>query len=171
MVFFNENISFNVKNLKNGLTTKIKCFVKDALEFYLDIEKIEKIEKIQNSIEKVQNSIEKNVKNLFSNDHFVYLNMNNGVCSHKFKKGKKEGYFCNKKINTNLEGEKEDYLCCKHSKRHIPKKRVKKEEFLEEMKTVTRIKNKAVTKIKKDIKKIYKKKKKLIKKFIYAILV
>lgn len=39
---------------------------------------------------------------------------------------KKEGYMCHKKIKTNIEGGKQDFLCCTHSKLHIPKKRKKK---------------------------------------------
>lgn len=52
--------------------------------------------------------------------------MDENYCVHKFTKGKKEGYYCSKKINTNLEsGESKDFLCCKHSKKHIPKKKIK----------------------------------------------
>lgn len=116
MVVLNEHISFNIKKLKLDLISNMKCFVGNALEFYISEQKIEK----------VQNNIEKNIRNLFSNDNFIYLNMNDNYCTHKFKKGKKDGHFCNRKINTNLEGQKQDYLCCAHSKRHIPKKRNKK---------------------------------------------
>jgi hypothetical protein len=35
---------------------------------------------------------------------------------------------CHKKIKTNLEGEKPDFLCVIHSKKHIPKKRITNKE-------------------------------------------
>jgi hypothetical protein len=58
-----------------------------------------------------------------STEYFWYRNSCENVCTHVYKWGKKEGYMCQKKINTNLQGQKKDYLCCKHSKKHVPKKR------------------------------------------------
>lgn len=49
--------------------------------------------------------------------------MNNRNCTYKHLRGKNEGNFCCRKINTNIEDGKEDYLCCIHSKKHIPQKR------------------------------------------------
>ena len=55
--------------------------------------------------------------------------MNNNFCTHRFKRGKRKGEFCTKKTRTKLDGKKPDYLCCKHSKRHIPEKMKKIENF------------------------------------------
>ena len=79
----------------------------------------------KNIIKKISKKINNKIKDLFSTDHFLYLSMNDDFCVHKFKKGKNEGKFCGKKIRTNLNGKKNDYLCCSHSKEHIPTKRKK----------------------------------------------
>jgi hypothetical protein len=63
---------------------------------------------------------------------------------------------CCKKIRTNLDGEKPDYLCSTHSKKHIPKKRIKKNSC-----SNTTIKNNLC-----DYKKIKKNRKKKSKKII-----
>lgn len=111
MVCLNKNISFNVNTLKLSIVSNVNCFVQNALEFYLSEDKIIK----------VQNKLEKQIKSLFYNDHFVYLNMNNNLCTHKFKRGKSDGFFCCKKITSN--GNKKNYVCTKHNKEHVPKKR------------------------------------------------
>lgn len=115
MVCLNENISFNVKTLKKNLSLELKDII-DTYDNILD-------KKIVSSL---KNKIEKKIKELFWNDHFIYLNMNPNLCVHKYKKGNNEGYLCSKKIKTNLEGQNKDYLCCLHSKKHIPKKRKEK---------------------------------------------
>lgn len=53
--------------------------------------------------------------------------MNNKHCSFKHKRGSKDGYFCCRNIRTKLIDNKKDYLCVRHSKKHIPNKRNKKE--------------------------------------------
>lgn len=114
MVVLNEYINFDMKILRKELSQDIGNFVRNSLEFYMKKEKIEKISQ----------NVEKRIKNKFLDDRFVYITMKSDLCTHKFRKGKKEGYFCQKKIKTNLpEGSKKDFLCSSHSKLHIPKKR------------------------------------------------
>jgi hypothetical protein len=115
MVYLNENISFNIKTLKQSLTIEFQSL-------------LDKYDNIINDdiIESLKGELEKKVNTLFSNDKFVYLNMNENHCTHKYRKGTKDGHFCGRKINTNLIDNKKDYLCCSHSKKHIPKKRKEK---------------------------------------------
>lgn len=113
MVCMNESITFKKLELKKNLKKEFTKMVKLEFDMILN-------EKI---IEKINNKINKKTNELFESDHFIYINMDDNICTHKFKKGKKEGYFCCKKIRTNLEGQKEDYLCVTHSKKHIPKKK------------------------------------------------
>lgn len=115
MVVLNDSINLSLKRLKIYLPATIKEFMDQALEHYIDEKKLEKIKK----------NMEKYIKEKIVEDHFVYLNMDENICTHKFKRGKKEGNYCCKKIRTNLEGNSRDYLCTKHSKKHIPKKRIK----------------------------------------------
>lgn len=113
MVCLNKNISFNVKSLRNKLTLEMKSFIDD----YDHLLKDEKY------VLSLKNNIEKKIKELFWDNHFIYLTMNNDMCSFKHKRGKNEGFICSKLIKTNIEDNKKDYLCCTHSKKHIPKKR------------------------------------------------
>lgn len=55
--------------------------------------------------------------------------MDRNICSHKFKKGKMDGYYCCKKITKN--GDKNNYFCTKHNKNHVPKKKNIKEKINE----------------------------------------
>ena len=88
--------------------------------------------------------------------HFWYLNSSSNVCTYIYKRGKKEGYMCHRKIRTNIGNNKPDYLCAQHSKLHITKKREKpKQEIIENI-------DKIVYKRRKDIKKIKKRKTKKI---------
>lgn len=114
MVCLNEVLPFNKiilrNNIYNGLQEKIR------LEFAMELD-----EKI---IERINKNIQKNVKEMFGNNHFLYLNIDENHCVHMFKKGKKEGYYCTKRIKTNIpKDSKKDYLCCSHSKQHIPRKK------------------------------------------------
>lgn len=114
MVCLNENISFNKINLKNNLNNEMIQHIR--LNFELDLNK--------DMMEKIIRSVKNKFNDLFSSNHFIYLNMNNNLCTHMFRKGKKEGYFCCKKINSN--GDKHEYVCTKHNKKHIPKKKIMK---------------------------------------------
>lgn len=112
MVCLNESIMFNKKKLTKNIPAEINEMIR--LEFDYFIEK-----KI---LEKIYKKINEKSKELFSNNHFLYINMDDSVCTHMYKRGRNEGYLCHKKIRTNLNGETKDYLCTKHSKKHIPKK-------------------------------------------------
>lgn len=119
MVCLNETISFEKKKLKNTLIDKLNESVK--LNFELDINK--------DIIEKIMNNNKNKIEELFSSDYFIDITMNRNICSHKIKKGKMEGYLCCKKITIN--GSKKNYVCTKHNKDHIPKrKKNKKDNFI-----------------------------------------
>ncbi len=141
MICLNESINFNKKNLEKNLVNELGQMIK--LEFELDLD--------NRIIEKINKSIKDKINQCFNYDHFIYKNMDNKYCTHKYKRGKQDGYFCCKKINTNLNGKDKDYLCASHSKIHIPKKRIDKN-------TGTAI-NTAIGKSNYDNRKIFKKKK------------
>lgn len=115
MVYLNKNISFNIKSLKKELTLEMQDLM-DDYDHILDEKKVLSL----------KNKIEKKIDKLFFSDHFIYLTMNERHCTFKHKRGNNEGYFCCKNIRTNLGGQKDDYLCCTHSKKHTPKKRKQK---------------------------------------------
>lgn len=110
MVFLNENISFNVKTLKQSFSFELKKVI-DECDHFLS----------KKNVTFIQDIIEKKIRSLFNNDHFLNINMNPNLCSFKHKRGKDNGFFCCKKIKKN----KQDgsYMCCKHNKNNIPKKR------------------------------------------------
>ena len=92
--------------------------------------------------------------------------MDSNKCVHKYKKGKKEGMFCCKKITKN--GNQKQFVCTKHNPDHIPNKRTIKNKQLN---VITNKSNKFSSKniyidkipselgIKKNNQKIYKKNK------------
>lgn len=127
MVCLNENISFRKIKLRDNLIKKVTEKVNN--NFYLDKLNNLKIEsKIKSDltisiINNVNIIIKNEIKDLFESDHFIYINMDNNICSHKFNKGKKDGYYCCKKITKN--GNRNKYVCTKHNPDHIPKKRAK----------------------------------------------
>lgn len=82
MVCLNENISFNIKSLKTNLSLKLKTIIDDYDHILND-----------NIILSLKNNIEKKIKELFNNDHFIYINMNNNICTFKHKRGSKDGFF------------------------------------------------------------------------------
>lgn len=114
MVVLNETIEFSVKKLRNNLSLTVKEFLKEALDYYID----------KKNIEKILKNTEKFIKNKIIEDHFIYINMNDNLCTHKFKRGKRDGEYCCKRITKN--GDKSKYICTKHNKGHIPKKKIKK---------------------------------------------
>jgi hypothetical protein len=132
MVYLNKFINFNVNKLKNNLVNELNQIIKLDFEFDLDSSIINKINK----------SINNKMKECFDSDHFINVNMDNNVCIYKHKRGNKNGYFCHRKINTNLNGEKDDFLCVKHSKKHIPTKRITKDINKTDIKSVIKSGNK-----------------------------
>lgn len=113
MVCLNTFVSFNKIKLKNNLKVNLNEYIK------LEIPELS-----PKMIFKINNKINNKLDNLFSDDNFIFINMNDNLCGHKYKKGKQEGHFCCKKITVN--GDKSNYVCTKHNKNHIPKKRIKK---------------------------------------------
>lgn len=149
MVCLNEILPFNKKKLRNNINKNIQEMIKLKLELELE----------DNIINKIQENIKKTVEEMFSDDNFIYLNLDDNHCVHKYKRGKHEGYFCTKKIKTNLNGNSKDYLCARHSKKHIPRKR----KITVTVKNQTFLKNSEKLKIKenyihKNKNRIYKKK-------------
>lgn len=126
MVCLNEYITFNKLKLQKNIIENVVDNVNRNYYFY-GIPKLERIdenirEKITNSIVNDVNKIIKNtIKNLFSSDHFIYVNMKDDLCTYKHKKGKNEGYICCKRITKN--GCKKNYVCTKHNKYHTPMKK------------------------------------------------
>lgn len=117
MVILNTDISIN----RLYTIDSIKKIMNQVMEKYFEDEII------SNKIEgkkMIFNNIIKDKMDYIKSNHFWYLISSDNNCKHVFKKGKKEGFMCQKKINTNLENNKKDYMCCKHSKLHIPKKRL-----------------------------------------------
>lgn len=140
---------------KNTLTKSIKEIMNQVIEEYFEDEKyFDNIEKKKNIMKKI---VREKVEHTKSN-HFWYLNSSPNVCTFIHQRGKKEGYMCHKHIRTNLNGQKQDYLCSTHSKKHIPKKR-NRSNFLSDEKNIS--------KMRKDVKKI-KKKKNVKNKTIYV---
>lgn len=128
MVCLNPVISFDKLKLQNNLIEKITGDVENNFYLYkLDHLKLDSKIKTEITVDIVKNVnkiIKESIKNSFSNDYFIYVNMDDNLCVHKFKKGNKEGYFCCKKITKN--GDKNNYVCTKHNKDHKPKKRKNK---------------------------------------------
>lgn len=127
MVCLNKNISFDKnklkKNIQNELAEEINNnFYLNNMPSLIKLEKYIKLELNDFIIKKVNKLINNKIDKLFSNDYFIYKNMDENVCVHKFQKGKKEGYFCTKKITKN--GDKSKYVCTQHNKNHIPKKKI-----------------------------------------------
>jgi hypothetical protein len=109
---FTINRTYTIKSIKN--------IMEQVMENYFDDEKL--VIKIENK-KKLFNNIIKEKIEFIKSASFWYLNGSNNKCTHIYKKGKNEGFMCQKTIRTNLDGQKQDFLCCTHSKKHTPKKR------------------------------------------------
>lgn len=126
MVCLNDTITFKKLTLRDNL---IKELVNEVdRKYYLHngpgLEKIDGNTKMNLSmsiISDVNKIIKNRIKELFENNNFIYINMDDNICSHIFKKGKYEGHFCCKKITKN--GNKKKYVCTKHNPDHIPVKK------------------------------------------------
>lgn len=111
------NIDFSVN--RQFMINSIKKLIEKAIENYIENEALTKNKK------KIAEDIVKENMYIVKSNNFWYLNSSENVCTFIHKRGKKEGYMCHKKIKTNLIDKKADYLCCTHSKKHVPKKRKK----------------------------------------------
>jgi hypothetical protein len=114
MVLLNIDITIN----RNSMINSIKKIMQNVMEQYMENKSYVKDEnKLIDSI--IKTEVEK-----IKDKHFWYINASENVCTYVHKKrGKKEGHMCHKRINTNLEGAKKDYLCCTH-KRHVLRKEI-----------------------------------------------
>lgn len=159
MVCLNTYLPFNKYKLKNNIFNGLQDMM-IKLEFDLNLDKIK--------VEKINKNIKEEINKMFNNDYFLYLTLDDEYCTHKFKKGRNEGYLCTKKINTNLNGEKKDYLCTKHSKKHVKRKRLyknidlklneninKKQKIIKDVIPLGKIKNKHRNSKKRKIKRIF----------------
>lgn len=113
MVVLNDNICFSMKKLRSYLSSDVRNFVCRALEYYLNDEKINKIAK----------DTENYIKDKLLDDYFIYLTMDDNLCTYKYRRGKKDGNYCCKKITKN--GNKKKFVCTKHNPDHIPTKKAK----------------------------------------------
>lgn len=129
MVCLNRKLPINLIQMRTELIKEIDYIIDNKL-YFLDVifsslkNDIKNDEnKYNNKIDKLKNNIIKEIKNKINADNFIYRIIDDDHCTFKHKRGKNEGHYCSKKINTNLEGQKKDYLCCTHSKKHVPKKK------------------------------------------------
>lgn len=113
MVVLNDFLPINILSLKIHITNKLKEVLNEELDNF-----IEDVKK-----KRIMEKIIENIKDTLSSDYFLYLIMHDNYCTHKFKKGKKEGHYCAKKIKSN--NSKKMYLCCKHDPGHIPVTKIK----------------------------------------------
>jgi hypothetical protein len=84
MVCLNSYLPFNTNNLKTNLIKEINESIILEFDIYC--------------------------YNNISSDLFIYQNIDNGFFAHTFRKRKKKRYKCYRKINTNLDGQKEGFL-------------------------------------------------------------
>lgn len=112
MVCLNNKLPIDLSLMKKVIISELENIIKNELYYILD--KNEKIEKINNNIIK-------ELKNRFNTDLFIQRIIHNENCIYKHKRGNKESQLCCKKITIN--GDKENFVCTKHNKKHIPKKR------------------------------------------------
>lgn len=118
MVCLNRKLPINVFIMKKEIISILNGIVEESLEHIDFINDGKK--------EKIKSNIIKEFKNEIDRDFFIYRIIDEEHCIHKYRKGNKEGEFCGKKIKTTLGlDEKKDFLCCKHSKKHIPKRKTK----------------------------------------------
>jgi hypothetical protein len=94
---------------KLSMEKSIKNIMQEVMNEYFNDEVLE------NKIDEKMNFVKSN--------NFWYINSSEKVCTFIHKRGKKEGYMCHRKINTNIGDVKPDFLCSIHSKLHIPKKK------------------------------------------------
>jgi hypothetical protein len=100
------------KSIKNIMQEVMNEYFNDEV-LCQDINMKKKI--LENKIDEKMNFVKSN--------NFWYINSSEKVCTFIHKRGKKEGYMCHRKINTNIGDVKPDFLCSIHSKLHIPKKK------------------------------------------------
>lgn len=126
MVCLNEVISFKKLKFKKNLTNEINDEI--HYNFHLnDLPQLKLESEIKSEltmiiINNMKSLITKKINNLFSSDHFIYLNMDDNICTYKHKRGKNDGKFCCKKITK--KGNKDKYVCRIHNKEHKPEKRL-----------------------------------------------
>jgi hypothetical protein len=155
MVILNTEFTINRVYTINS----IKNIMEQVMENYFEDEIL--VNKIENKKKLFKNIVKEKI-DFIKSSHFWYLNSYEGNCVHIFKKGKKASYMCQRKIRTNLDGEKKDYLCCTHSKIHIPKKKNTKIKHFKDKSLDKHINNNII--LKHNNKVIFKKKKNLKKK-------
>lgn len=114
MVCLNENLTINIKQMKNIFISKLDNIIEHELHYIEGINDIKK--------DKIKNAIIKEIKNEMNTDYFMYSIMDDKYCTYKHSRGKKEHQFCCKKITNN--GNSKKYVCTIHNKLHIPKKKV-----------------------------------------------
>lgn len=129
MVCLIKKLPVNLNKMRTVLIDEIDNIINHEL-YYLDITfpglktDIKNDEnKYNNKINRIKNNIIEEIRKKMNTDYFLYRIIDDGHCTFKHNRGKNDGNFCCKKIKTNLIDDKKDYLCCTHSKKHIPKKK------------------------------------------------
>lgn len=112
MVCLNKKVPIDLSLMKKVIISELENIIKNKLCYILD--KNEKIEKINKNIIN-------ELKNRFNTDLFIQRMVHNENCIYKYKRGSKESQLCCNKITIN--GDKENFVCTKHNKKHIPIKR------------------------------------------------
>lgn len=102
-------LNMEVLVCKLSMEKSIKNIMQEVMNEYFNDEVLE------NKIDEKMNFVKSN--------NFWYINSSEKACTFIHKRGKKEGYMCHRKINTNIGDVKPDFLCSIHSKLHIPKKK------------------------------------------------
>lgn len=116
MPCLNKKLVVDFHKMKSVFVQELENIINNEF-YYIDVVTNEKKYKIKNIIVK-------DFKNKINENNIIEKIIPDNHCIHKYKRGNKEGNYCCNKIRTNLyKNDKKDYLCCKHSKKHIPKKR------------------------------------------------
>lgn len=111
MVCLNDKLPIDYTRLRSLFAEELTNIIENEIH-YIDGLKHEKKEKIKNNI---INAFKSKMNSNFIIEQVIHKDN----CIYKYKKGKKDGIVCCKKITKN--GDKDKYVCTTHNKNHIPK--------------------------------------------------
>lgn len=117
MVCLNSKIPVNLNTLENVIYNRLNAILDNELDHLLE----------KKTIEKVKTNVLKILTKEMKTDNFIYNIIHEDNCGFKHRRGKNDGKFCCRKSKTNIKDGKKDYLCSVHSKKHIPKTKIKNE--------------------------------------------
>lgn len=116
MVCLNEKLPIDYGYLRKIFVEELAIILDNELNCVYDIKNDRK--------EKIKNNIIEEFKNRVNSNNIIERIIHKDHCIHKYKKGKKDGNICCKKITKN--GNKKKYVCTIHNKDHVPKKKILK---------------------------------------------